>query len=157
FQTIRSGQPATTAIGSSGGDTQRADSESNSVPLAQSSSAAQLAQPSKPLKTGATIVALDQNAKLDRMTRHRVIAKVIEYLEQYYVDPDVAHKIANALLAHEKNGDYDAVTDGALFADVLTRQMRDVSRDRQLIVVYSQVATPDPPSGPTSEEIAQYR
>jgi C-terminal processing protease CtpA/Prc len=98
-----------------------------------------------------------EDDKLDRAARHRVILKAIEYLKRYYIDPDVAHKIADALQAHEQNGDYDAVTDGALFADLLTRQMRDVSHDTQLIVVYSQVATPDPPPGPTPEEITQYR
>ena len=35
--------------------------------------------------------------------------------------------MADALLAHEKSGDDDAVTDGSTFADLLTRQMTDVS------------------------------
>src|SRR5262249_28071007 len=118
---------------------------------------ARISQPKTGDSKSAKTVTMIADDKLDRAARHRVILKVIEYLKQYYIDPDVAHKIADALLAHEKNGDYDAVTDGALFADLLTRQMRAVSRDAQLIVVYSQGPPPDPPRGPTPEEIAQYR
>jgi C-terminal processing protease CtpA/Prc len=82
---------------------------------------------------------------------------VIGKLKQHYIDPDGAQKMADALLAHEKGGDYDAVTDGAAFGDLLTRQMRDVSRDRHLVVIYSKAATPDRPPGPTPEGLARYR
>lgn len=37
-------------------------------------------------------------------------------------------------------GDYDAVTDGAALANLLTRQMRDVSHDRHLETMYSATA-----------------
>ena len=40
---------------------------------------------------------------------------------------------------------------------LLTRQMRDVSHDRHLIVVYSRAALPDRPPGPTPESLARYR
>jgi C-terminal processing protease CtpA/Prc len=49
------------------------------------------------------------------------------------------------------------MTDGAAFADLLTSQMRDVSHDRHLIVVYSKAATPDRPPGSTPEGLARYR
>jgi hypothetical protein len=100
-----------------------------------------------------------QQAKpeVDDAERHRVIHASIENLKQHYINPDVAQKVADALLAHEKGGDYDAITDGAALADLLTRQMRDVSHDRNLIVVYSKAATPDRPPGPTAEGLARYR
>src|SRR5437762_239531 len=156
FGSIFYGQPAITATGRSGGDTPLGDFESDLLPQQRSNSAAQLLEPSSSLNAG-MIGAIKQNLKLDRAARRRVIAKIIEYLNRYYIDPDVAEKIADALQTHEKNGEYDAVTNGAAFADLLTRQMRDVSRDGQLIVIYSQITALDPPPRPTPEETAQYR
>jgi hypothetical protein len=95
-------------------------------------------------------------AKLNAEQR-RVIDAAIKNLKEHYVDPDVAQKMANALVAHEKNGDYNAVTNGGAFADLLTTQMRDVSHDMHLEVVYSQVPLPVRPMGPTPEALARYR
>ena len=95
--------------------------------------------------------------ELDAASRHRVIAKATEYLKQYYIDPDVAQRTADALLAHEKSGEDDAATEGPVFAWLLTRQMNDVSRDRQLIMVYQPVTMPERSPGSTPEDIAEYR
>ncbi len=61
------------------------------------------------------------------------------------------------LLAHEKSGDYDAVTDGPPFADLSTRQLRDVSHDTHLDLIYSKSPLHDRPPGSTPESIARYR
>jgi peptidase S41-like protein len=98
-----------------------------------------------------------EDVKLDAAERQRVIDGVIENLEQHYIDPEVAQKMADALLAHEKSGDDNAVTDGVAFAALLTKQMRDVSHDLHLEVVYSQTPLPDRPTGPTPERLARYR
>jgi C-terminal processing protease CtpA/Prc len=82
---------------------------------------------------------------------------VIDNLRQHYIDPQVARKMADALLAHNKNGDDDAVTDGRAFADLLTRQMREVSHDMHLEVVYSQSPLPDLLTEPSPEDLARYR
>jgi len=95
--------------------------------------------------------------KPDAADRARVIHGVIEDLKTYYIYPDVAQKIADALLAHEASGDYDTVTYGAPLADLLTRQLREVSHDMHLEVVYSKTSLPDRSSGPTSERLALYR
>jgi len=68
-------------------------------------------------------------------TSIRLINAVIENLKKHYVDPDAARKTADALLAHEKNGDDDRVTDGEAFANLLTNQIRDASHDMHLEVV----------------------
>jgi hypothetical protein len=106
---------------------------------------------------GAMIRVADQGAKLDAAQRHRVVDAVIQILRKHYIDPDVAQKMADALLAHEKNGDDDAMTGGTAFADLLTRQMRDVSHDIHLEVVYSQSPLPDLLKEPTPEDLARYR
>lgn len=105
----------------------------------------------------AMIPAMVEDMKLDAAERQRVIAGAIANLKEYYVYPDIGQKMADALLAHEKSGDDDAITDGGEFADLLTRQMTDVSHDRQLMVVYHRVKTPDRPPGPTPETLARYR
>jgi hypothetical protein len=89
--------------------------------------------------------------------RKRLMNAVIDNLKKYYVDPEVARKTADALLAHEKNGDDDKMTDGGAFAGLLTKQIREVSHDMHLEVVYSQEPLPDLLAEPTAEDLARYR
>jgi hypothetical protein len=103
-----------------------------------------------------------QSAAAERRTqdgaeRQRVIDSAAKNLRQYYVYPDVGQEIADSLLTHEKDGDDDATTDGTAFADLLTRQMRNVSHDMHLEVVYSREPLPDPLRVETLEDIARYR
>jgi len=98
-----------------------------------------------------------EGLKLDTAERQRVIEVAIANLRQYYFDRDVAQKTADALLAHEKSGDDNAVTEGAAFADLLTRQMRDASHDMHLVMAYSQDRLPEHPPEPTTESLARYR
>ncbi len=93
----------------------------------------------------------------DAAERKRLVNAVIDNLKKHYVDPEVARKTADALLAHEKNGDDDKVRDGGAFADLLTKQIREVSHDMHLEVVYSQEPLPDLLPEPTAEELARYR
>jgi Peptidase family S41/N-terminal domain of Peptidase_S41 in eukaryotic IRBP len=107
---------------------------------------------------GSAIVHLaGDEARLNSAERQSVIDGVITNLKEHYVDKDVARKMSDALLAHEKNGDDDATTDGAAFANLLTRQLRDVSHDMHLEVVYSQDRLPDHPGTPSPESLANYR
>jgi hypothetical protein len=95
--------------------------------------------------------------KLDAAERQRVIDAAVAILKEHYIERDDAQKMADALLAHQKSGDDDAVTDGAAFAALLTRQMRDVSPDRHLTLDYSQAPLPQHPTGQTPEGLARYR
>jgi Peptidase family S41/N-terminal domain of Peptidase_S41 in eukaryotic IRBP len=97
------------------------------------------------------------DAHLDAAERQRAFDGVIRNLREHYFDRDVAQKIADALLAHEKSGDYNVMTDGGAFAEALTRQIRDVSHDMHLEVVYSRERLPDHPGVPTAESQARYR
>jgi hypothetical protein len=106
---------------------------------------------------GATVRVVSDDAKRDDGERRRVVDGVIRNLKEHYVDKDVAQKMADALLAHEKNGDDRAIAEGGAFADLLTRQMRDVSHDMHLEVVYSRDRLPDHPGAPTAESLANYR
>ena len=94
---------------------------------------------------------------LDAGERRRVVGAASTILRKHYIDRDSAKKMADALLAHEKRGDDDAVTDGAAFADLLTRQMRDVKPDRHLTLDYSQDPFPQFPAEPTPEDLGRFR
>jgi hypothetical protein len=108
--------------------------------------------------SSATNVGSVEDVTLDAAERRRVIDGAIANLTKYYIDRDVARKMAEALLAHEKNGDDDAVTDGEAFADLLTRQMRDVSHDAHVALVFSiDATTPENPPAPTPEDVTRYR
>lgn len=96
-------------------------------------------------------------AQVDATERRRVIHAAVANLNQYYAYPEIAQKTSDALLAHEKNGDYDTVKEGRAFAFLLTKQMRDTSQDMHLDVVYSQEPLPERLQGPSPESLARYR
>ncbi len=75
-----------------------------------------------------------------------MLNSVITNLRASYVYPNVARQMIDALLTHDRNGDYEHETTGPDFAALLTRHLQDVSHDLHLRVVYS--ATEVPPLGP---------
>ncbi|HWC16474.1 MAG TPA: S41 family peptidase [Terriglobales bacterium] len=130
-----SGQQAAPASGSGEGPT----AESNARPVA----------------TGMT--GMNGGFALDAAERRFVIRAASANLRQHYFDHDAAEKTAGTLLMQEKRGDYDRVTDGAIFARLLTTELRDLSHDRHLVVVYNRISTPQHPPTPTAESLARYR
>jgi Peptidase family S41/N-terminal domain of Peptidase_S41 in eukaryotic IRBP len=93
---------------------------------------------------------------LDALERNRVIDAAVVILKKHYIDHENAQKMAEVLLAHEKNGDDDAATDGDAFAALLTRQMREVSPDRHLTLDYSPDLLPEHPDRESPEALARY-
>ena len=107
--------------------------------------------------TSAMIRAVAEDVKLDAAERQRVIDGAIANLTKYYIYPAVAQKMADALLVQENSGDDDAATDGEVFADLLTKQMRDVSHDRHVMMVYSTATERENPRAPSLEDVSRYR
>lgn len=95
--------------------------------------------------------------EVDATERKRVIDGAVANLKEYYVYPDVAQKMADALLAHEKSGDDDAETEADGFAHLLTKQLREVSHDRHLSLSYSRDPAPASTSGPSPEDLTRFR
>ena len=86
--------------------------------------------------------------QVEAAERQRVIDAVTENLREHYFDSGEGRKIADAVQVHAQHGDYDAMTEGGAFAEALTRQMRDVSQNMDLVVAYSARALPNgPPPG----------
>jgi hypothetical protein len=96
------------------------------------------------------------NFKIDAATRARVIDGAIANLNESYVFPETAKKMADAVRARQKKGEYDSVSDGDAFAKMLTEHFREVSHDKHLRVDFSPVPMPERPPEPDPQAVAQY-
>jgi hypothetical protein len=130
--------------------------------------ALQLASTSPPRVKGLDIRAIPPGAKLDDIqldeaTRQKTIDAISERLTEYYVYPDVAAKMIQAIHDHQKHADYNSIVDGNEFADALSRDLRAVSQDRHLFVGYDPYILPaesgssDGPRQPSPADEARFR
>jgi hypothetical protein len=128
----------------------------------------QLVSTSPPLVKRLNIRAIPPGAKLDDIqlddaTRQKAIDAISDRLTDYYVYPDVAAKMGQAIHDHQKHGDYSSIVDGNEFADALARDLRAVSHDQHLHVSYDPFTLPDQsgssagPSQPSPAEEARFR
>jgi retinol-binding protein 3 len=88
------------------------------------------------------MTAADMSMKIDPATRGRVIDGAVASLNEFYVFPDVAKKMEQALRARQKKGEYDAVEDAEAFAELLTDHLQQVSHDKHLRVDFSPAVLP---------------
>jgi hypothetical protein len=115
----------------------------------------QLASTAPPRVKRLSIRALPPGVKLDDIqldaaARQKTIDAISAKLTEYYVYPDVAAKMIEAVQGHEKKGDYNSITDGNEFAEALTRDLSAVSHDRHLFVGYNPFTSPEPPPDSSS-------
>lgn len=101
--------------------------------------------------------AVVESVKLDAAERERVIDGLAKNLNDFYVYPDLARKMEDAIRANQRRGDYDAITDPDVFADRLTQGLQNASHDKHLSVDYNAVKLPAEVDKPSSEEVAQFR
>lgn len=92
---------------------------------------------------------------LDAETRHQVIDGAIEHMQRAYVFAEVAEKMAAALRAHVATQEYEGITNPRDFAEVLTKHLQEVSRDKHLRIIYNPDGLPQRSGPPTAEERAQ--
>ncbi len=99
----------------------------------------------------------DLNFKIDAAARAQVIDGAISKLDEFYVFPETAKKMEDAVRARQKKGDYDSITDGDDFAKMLTDNFQEVSHDKHLRVDFSAARMAEMPSGPPpADAVAQY-
>jgi Peptidase family S41/N-terminal domain of Peptidase_S41 in eukaryotic IRBP len=112
-----------------------------------------------PNERGTAVASPVLLGNVDAAERRRVVDAAIANLKQHYVYPEKTQKMVESLLTNEKRGEYDAITDGDIFAHQITKQMRDVSHDMHLELVYSQDPLPPQPTETeqTPEDLARYR
>jgi len=99
------------------------------------------------------MTAADMYLKIDAATRARVIDGAVANLNEFYVYPETAKKMEEALRAHQKKGEYDSIGDADTFANLLTKQLQEVSHDKHLHVAFSPWGLPkgDPGRNPEAE------
>jgi hypothetical protein len=95
--------------------------------------------------------------RIDGAQRTRVIDGAVAKLNETYVFPETAKRMADSVRAHLKRGEYDAVTNGPSFARLLTEHFQDVSHDRHLRVNFSPRPVPESQSAPSAQDMAQMR
>jgi hypothetical protein len=112
-----------------------------------------------PASHGSTVATSGAGAQkeLNVVVRQLVLDAVVRNLKEHYFDPEIGRKMGDDLQAHENAGDDNVANDAPAFADLLTRQIRDVSQDLHLVVVYSQDRLPKLPATPTPQALASYR
>jgi N-terminal domain of Peptidase_S41 in eukaryotic IRBP len=128
----------------------------------------QLASTSPPHVKYLSIRAIPPGAKpediqLDEAIRQKTIDAMSDRLTDYYVYPEVAAKMVQAIHDHQKHGDYRSMTDGFEFADALATDLRAVSHDQHLHVSYDpfivpgETGSPAGPKQPDPAEEARFR
>lgn len=75
---------------------------------------------------------------IDAKTRTEVIDRLISELNNYYVFPEKAKEMGNALRSKLQAGDYDDITSAEEFSATLTDDIQAVTKDRHLDVAYSE-------------------
>jgi len=90
----------------------------------------------------------DLTFKIDATTRTRVIDGAITQLNEFYVFPETAKKMGEAVRARQKKGDYDSITDVDAFSKMLTENFQEVRHDKHLRVDFSPAPVPERPARP---------
>ncbi len=96
-----------------------------------------------------------EKVTLDAALRQKVIDGVKSNLTEFYVEPDIARKMVDAIDAHQKAGDYNAITDGDAYAARLSKDLGDVSHDKHLHVNFSPFKMPAH-NDPSPEDEARF-
>jgi C-terminal processing protease CtpA/Prc len=87
-----------------------------------------------------------------------MIDALLSKLHAYYIFPEVAEEMEQAIRRRLSNGEYDAVTTGEALCEALTAHLQEVSHDKHIRVFYS--AEPQPiheEREPSSEEREEFR
>jgi hypothetical protein len=111
------------------------------------------------LPAGATI----DTTPLDAVSRGKVIDAISAQLTGYYVYPEVAERMVQAIQDHQRQGYYNAVTNGAQFASLLHADLFAVSKDRHVSVDFNPVVVPgrraggEAPHAPTPADVERHR
>lgn len=100
------------------------------------------------LKTNSkSIIIEDENVlKIDIP---KTIKEIGEKLEQYYIFPDIAQKCSEYLRLQLEKGAYEKITDPKTFADAVTKDLREISKDKHMTF---DLLEPPLVSTPTNEQ-----
>jgi chorismate mutase len=93
---------------------------------------------------------------VDAAMRAKIVDRVSAALNEHYVFPDVAKKMEASIRQKLKAGSYDKIANSAELADVLTTDLREVSKDKHLGIRFAPTPPPRPdsngPEAPAARE-----
>ena len=103
--------------------------------------------------------------RIDAAGRARAVAGAAALLDTFYVFPDVAKRMGDSLRARLARKDYDAYTNGVMFATRLNDDLAEIAHDKHMHVNYSAQPLPvekprspgAPPPEPSPEDSARER
>ncbi|HEY0748127.1 MAG TPA: S41 family peptidase [Steroidobacteraceae bacterium] len=112
--------------------------------------------------TGIMLTPIPKDAVLDDVTldsaaRGKIIEGAVAQLNENYVDVNMAKKMAAAVRARQKHGDYDAALMGDRFAEIVTADFRAVSHDKHLRLSFSPARVLVDQTFPSAAELEQNR
>jgi C-terminal processing protease CtpA/Prc len=109
--------------------------------------------------SGQVMVRNDQPPlPIDAAASNDVIDKVVKALDETYVFPEVAAKMGDGVRRHRESGDYANVETGQKLAELLTKHLQEVSKDKHLRVRCSTEKLPTRrEGGPTPEMLARMK
>lgn len=88
---------------------------------------------------------------IDEAAAKAVIDEALKRLEDEYVFPEVAGKMTQAVRQRQADKEYAAVKTGQELAELLTKHLQEVSKDKHLRVMCSSEKLPKPEKEPTPE------
>lgn len=92
---------------------------------------------------------------VDAAARRVVIETLLKRLNDTYIFPETAAKMERAVRERLDRGEYDKLTGAKQFAEKLTADVQEVSRDKHLRVRYSFQPMPERPAGPREPSAAE--
>lgn len=88
------------------------------------------------------------DSSIDTKTKSDTIDGLVKALHDNYVFPDVGDKVTHMLKERQRRQEYDQITSGKDFSELLTKQMHEIAHDEHLRVIYrSQQVPVEPASG----------
>jgi hypothetical protein len=95
---------------------------------------------------------------LDDAARTAIIDGLLKKIDTVFIFPDVAKKMEQAIRERQAKKEYDAVTSGREFAEVLTRHLREVCKDNHLGVDFFAKGVPyDADTPPDPKAVEEFR
>ncbi len=99
------------------------------------------------------------DTEVDAREKNTALSALACEIRDSYVFPDVADRIVKMLEQQQARGAYKGIFSARQFAELLTKQLADISHDRHLRVIYSAEALPatSAPAGAQSPPTARLR
>jgi hypothetical protein len=100
-----------------------------------------------------------QDITLGASARAEIINGVLKSLDEAYVFPEVAGRMGAAIRQRMERREYDRISSAAALAETLTSHLREVSRDKHLLVLFNYEPIPSPATRtpPSPEQLREFR